>query len=509
MVLHVDGLTPDAEGVYDVTERLQTLLDSVKQQDKRGIVLIPEGTYSVSRTIYLPRAVRMIGFGEKSGRKFVLKKNTPGFQKAPQEDKGEAVYMFWFTGNMPRVEGRIQDANAGTFYSAVSNINFQIEEGNPAAVVMRAHFAQHGFVSHCVFDIGQGKAGIFDVGNEMENLVFLGGEYGIYTTKCSPGWPFVLVESAFSGQRKSAILSRECGLTFSHVEFQDVPAADIVMDGYWEKLFWKDCVLENISGPAIQISREDNSCTQINLRNLWCSNVPQLLLGRESGQVTKGSSGSYLLHSLFHGDDLTLGQQEPERKTLVELEPLPEAPHFPREIQDLPPQETWRNVRDFGALGNGVADDTAALQQALDQCDTVYLPQGMYLIRDTLRMREGNALIGLNPISTQLVLEENSPAWAGMGAPKAVLETSRAVGLSWPWHRHRVPQSPGRGLQVDGLCHSYMNDVKFVGGHGQITQQQEKRARLQPLPHSGCGPGPPLGLAVLEFVDHRKWRRRL
>ena len=83
------------------------------------------------------------------------------------------------------------------FYSAVSNIDFQIEEGNPAAVVMRAHFAQHGFVSHCVFDVGQGKAGIFDVGNEMENLVFLGGEYGIYTTKCSPGWPFVLVESAF------------------------------------------------------------------------------------------------------------------------------------------------------------------------------------------------------------------------------------------------------------------------------------------------------------------------
>lgn len=53
--------------------------------------------------------------------------------------------MFWFTGNTPRVEGYIQDANAGTFYSAVSNIDFQIEEGNPAAVVMRAHFAQHGF----------------------------------------------------------------------------------------------------------------------------------------------------------------------------------------------------------------------------------------------------------------------------------------------------------------------------------------------------------------------------
>ena len=83
-----------------MTERLQTLLDSVKQQDRRGIVLIPEGVYSVSQTIYLPRAVRMIGFGKKRP-KFVLKKDTSGFQEAPQDDKGEAVYMFWFTGNTP------------------------------------------------------------------------------------------------------------------------------------------------------------------------------------------------------------------------------------------------------------------------------------------------------------------------------------------------------------------------------------------------------------------------
>ena len=39
--------------------------------------------------------------------------------------------MFWFTGNMPRVEGRIQDANAGTFYSAVSNINFKLKRDPP------------------------------------------------------------------------------------------------------------------------------------------------------------------------------------------------------------------------------------------------------------------------------------------------------------------------------------------------------------------------------------------
>lgn len=287
VALNTAWLAPDENGVIDVTHRLQTLLDSVKQQSHRGVVLIPSGAYSVSETVYIPRAVRMIGFGP-TRPKFILKANTPGFQEAPAGDKGGAAYMFWFTGNMPKVDGRIDDANPGTFYSALSNIDFEIQPGNPTAVAVRAHFAQHCFVSHCVFAIGGGKAGIYDVGNEMEDLIFLGGRYGIYTTKCSPGWPFALVESAFVGQRESAVRSQEGGLTFSHVEFRDVPAADIVMDGYYEKLFWKDCTFENISGPALQISRDESSMTQINLRNVWCKNVPQLLLGKETGQAIAG-----------------------------------------------------------------------------------------------------------------------------------------------------------------------------------------------------------------------------
>ena len=182
-----------------------------------------------------------------------------------------------------------------------------------------------------------------------------------------------------------------------------------------------------------------------------------------------------MLHALFHGDDLTLGQSEPERKTLVDWEPASQEPEFFREICDLPPQETWKNARDYGAYGNGISDDTAALQKALDECDTVYLPQGTYLLSDTLRMREGNSLIGLNPISTQLVLGENSPAWAGMGAPKAVLETSRG---GWNLVNGLGIDTASRNPRAVGCkwmasANSYMNDVKFVGGHGQITQQQE------------------------------------
>lgn len=61
----------------------------------------------------------------------------------------------WFTGAGTRAKP--SDAGAGTFYSAVSNVDFRIDKGNPQAVAIRAHFAQHGFINHCDIRIGSGK----------------------------------------------------------------------------------------------------------------------------------------------------------------------------------------------------------------------------------------------------------------------------------------------------------------------------------------------------------------
>lgn len=101
---------------------------------------------------------------------------------------------------------------------------------------------------------------------------------------------------------------------------------------------------------------------------------------------------------------------------------------------------------------------------------------------DTLHLREGGALIGLNPITTQLVLWENTSAWAGMGAPKAVLESCRGgynllsgVGIDTA---ARNPRAVGcKWMAGKG---SYCNDIKFVGGHGQITEQQENVPTYNP-----------------------------
>ncbi|WP_239060748.1 glycoside hydrolase family 55 protein [Bacteroides sp. 519] len=270
-----DNYPITADGKTDVSQHLQEAINKLKLEQNFGIIFIPEGTYKITRTIYIPAAIRLIGYGQKRPM-FVLAKNSPGYQQPVENDKGKAKYMFWFTGGVVKDENNVNDANAGTFYSAMSNIDLKIEDGNPHAVALRTHFAQHSFVSYMNVYIGKGKAGLYDVGNEMENMAFYGGEYGIYTTKASPGWPMMMVDTYFEGQRKAAIQSQEGGLTIVNMQVKNVPTVIDIEPNYHEKLFIENSRFENVSGPAIIISNEHNSNNQISLRNIECSKVPLL-----------------------------------------------------------------------------------------------------------------------------------------------------------------------------------------------------------------------------------------
>ena len=144
--------------------------------------------------------------------------------------------MFWFTSSIVDSTGIVHDAGAGTFYSALSNIDLKIEDGNPAAVALRTHFAQHSFIAHCNIDIGNGKSGIFDVGNMIEDVQFFGGEYGIYTTKASPGWQIMMLDTYFEGQHKTAIKTQQAGFTIVRMQVNNDPAVIQVDSNYWEKI---------------------------------------------------------------------------------------------------------------------------------------------------------------------------------------------------------------------------------------------------------------------------------
>jgi hypothetical protein len=461
-----------ADGKTDVSDALQEAIRSVKTKYNFGIVFIPEGRYLISKTIYIPQAIRLIGYG-KNRPLIVLQKNAPGFQAGDTADKGNAKYMFWFTSSLPQPGQPVRDANAGTFYSALSNIDLKIEDGNPAAVALRTHFAQHSFISHVTIDAGNGKAGLFDAGNEIEDVRFLGGEYGIYTTKPSPGWPFLMIDTYFEGQRKAAVQTREAGLTIIRMTVKNTPVVIDINPHFYEKLFMEDCRFENISGPAIIISDEYNAHNQVNLRNIDCRGVPVLVAYRQSGQQVAGKSNLYKVKTFTHGNHVDGLGADPQIKTTQDIESLAVfPPPVATNIPVLPATGTWVNLKTLGAKGDGKTDDTQIIRDAIEKYPVIYVPQGWYRVSETIRLKQNTVLIGLHPVATQFILTDNTETFSGFGAPKPLLETpaggtnivsgigldaggsnARAVGCKW----------------MAGAA-SYMDDVKFIGGHGSMSR---------------------------------------
>jgi hypothetical protein len=114
------------------------------------VVFVPERRYRITKTSYIWPSVRLIGFGAAN-------------QQPRRSGHGNLNLS---------VSG---DTTPGTFYSAMSNIDLEIADGNAGAVAVRARYGQHCYLAHMEFRIGSGLAAIHDGGNEAEHVDFLGG----------------------------------------------------------------------------------------------------------------------------------------------------------------------------------------------------------------------------------------------------------------------------------------------------------------------------------------------
>lgn len=488
------------DGVQDDTAAIQAAIDRVEETTGQGIVFVGEGRYRISRTLMVWPGVRVIGYGVQRPV-LVLGARTPGYDK-------DMAYMVMFAGGRtdgPQRPGArrrpgsdapfpgvvparagIVDANPGTFYSAMSNVDLEIGDGNPGAVGIRSHYAQHCFLTHMDFRLGSGMAGIHDAGNEAEDLHFYGGAYGIVTGKPSPGWQFTLLDSSFEGQRKAAIREHEAGLTLVHATIRDVPEAVEIDAGYAEEMWVQNSRFENISGPAITISNEKNARTEINVQNVSCKGVPVFARFRESGKELRGAGGSYRVARLSHGLTVEGVGGRPEFKTTFEAKAGTEAPAEGRVVRSLPPQTSWVDLRSLGAKGDGVTDDTEAILRAIAGHDAIYVPMGRYRVTRTIALRPGTALIGMHPSTTQFFLDDESPEFSGEGGPVPLLlapsggkNIVQGIGLYAGGSNRRAV-----GAMWMAGADSLMDDVRFLGGHG-TNNADGSRANPYNANHSG------------------------
>src|SRR5690606_20502984 len=195
----------------------------------------------------------------------------------------------------------IGDANPATAFPALGNVDIEIGSGNPAAIGVRFHAAQHAYLSDIDFRIGSGLAGVYMVGNVMQDVRFFGGRYGILTEKPSAAWPFTLVDAVFEGQRSAAIREHEAGLTLDNVTFRDVPVGIEIDRGYGDWLFGRNLRFENVRDAAVIVSNEENVYTQVNFQHVVASNTPTFARFRDSGRRVPGAGAVYRVDEFGYG----------------------------------------------------------------------------------------------------------------------------------------------------------------------------------------------------------------
>ena len=136
-----------------------------------------------------------------------------------------------------------------------------------------------------------------------------------------------------------------------------------------------------------------------------------------------------------------------------------------------------RNVKDYGAKGDGVSDDTQAFLDALNQgrdgqppflsAAAVYVPPGTYLIKKTLILWRQTLLFGEWTDPPTLVLAPNSPDFQDPKNPKPFLVTAggyNAPAYSTDW-KTRTDQYNGK---TNNTFYIFLQDLKIKVGANNL-----------------------------------------
>lgn len=191
------------------------------------------------------------------------------------------------------------------------------------------------------------------------------------------------------------------------------------------------------------------------------SGLGEYILYNQSPEVIQ--NGSVVTGPMARRDTATSYWQE----TMTQLGSAPYAPSG---------YKVWRNVMDYGAKGDGVTDDTAAIQLAISdggrcgaRCQsstaypaTVYFPSGTYLVSSSLTQYYNTEILG-NPLDLPIIVASSS--FVGLG----VIGSDVYTGAQTEWY-----------LSTNNFLRSVCNfiidiratpqDAAVCGIHWQVAQ---------------------------------------
>lgn len=117
--------------------------------------------------------------------------------------------------------------------------------------------------------------------------------------------------------------------------------------------------------------------------------------------------------------------------------------------------EQYVSVKDFGAVGDGVADDTVAIQDALDASFSVYIPAGNYALSAALTVPANTTVYGEGTLQAEVGY---TPSFLMLASAGAVVRNILFDGTNMP-----VPTGAWTGAGV-GTARAPVGSAIFING---------------------------------------------
>ncbi|KAE8190331.1 hypothetical protein A4X06_0g5833 [Tilletia controversa] len=382
---------------------------------QQAVVYFPPGTYLLSKPIQSYYGTSLVG--DPNWRPVI---------KAAQNFTGIALV----DENPYGDDGKSWFINQVNFFRQTRNVVFDVRDQKDGLEGTGIHrpTSQATALSNCHFEgnrtnpntTQQGVLMEAGSGGNMGNLTFRGGQYGISIGNQQ----FTLTDLRFESHRKAAVnVYWSWAMNFQNVEVRDTPigllaptnvnsTVDQLGSGQQvSSLTMIDWRMQDVERGLVISSPNSGVFTVENIRALRSTDIVATSTQYANTTVVAGEpDGQTHLPAWIQG-----GAHEGDRAgrwVQKELEPA-RRPKVMRDLQHSDGRWFTRprpeygdarlediiDVKCHGAKGDGVTDDTEALQKSLDRAKIrknhlIFIPHGTYIVTSTLHIHPGIRIVG-------------------------------------------------------------------------------------------------------------------
>ncbi|KAK3934568.1 glucan 1,3-beta-glucosidase [Diplogelasinospora grovesii] len=292
--------------------------------------------------------------------------------------------------------------NTASFYRQIRNIKIDITATDPNAYVCAIHYQVAQATSlqnvELIATTGTTQQGMFSEngsGGFMSDVTFTGGNFGFY----GGNQQFTVQRLTFNGCKTAVQIIWGWGWVWKSITVTNAEVGFLLdsngSGGNIGSATFVDSVFTDVT-QAIVIdppsSTPGSGSTGIMLDNVAFNGVTQAIISWVLGPVYNGTSRTWASGSSEEIMPIVTLYGQPTGN-------LPQAPYFERAREQYTSNtaDDFVHLKDLGAVGDGVTDDTAAVQAAFTKyagSKIIFADAGVYLLTSTVVIPAGTKIAG-------------------------------------------------------------------------------------------------------------------